>query len=708
MTLDWRHGNLPMMRSLRRVLTVAVVIVAALVVAVIVAFESLDPNEFKGLLTDEVEALTGRKLTIAGKLKLEPSLVPTVGVEKVSFANAPWGTRAEMGTADLLEAQIELMPLLAGEIRIKKIVIRGLNLLLETNAVGKTNWQMEAAQPQATEASEGGLVFSAQVVQLRDIWVVYTDRKDKTNAEVKVASLDLQSASADSSIDIRGSGVIDGIDFAAVGQLGSLNSMIEGKKPFPVSLTASVLGAAIKVEGTVANLTELKGLNVDMKADVADWSKLRPVLGADVIPAKMPATALTGRLRDQGDIYSVTGVNLRFGKSDLTGTFAFTAGGRRPRIQADLASQTLDLQEILPPAAATPATRSRKVFSSEPLSLDGLRAVDADVSYRAKQLILPSLVLGDVSTKAALKDGRLDLPLDVVIAGGKSSVKAVIDASSPATTVKVDAAGMHTPELLKAMGYPGRLEGAELETRIDVAGKGTSVAAIMASLNGRLIAILDEGRIRSEAIGVVGSNLLLQAISGLDPKVHDRDVTELRCAAVRFDIKDGIATAENGLGAETEELFIRGSGRVNLKTEELDFAFKPEVRKELSVNLGGLASVVRLRGTLADPDMQLDKAEVVREAVSTGVGIATFGLSILAERLIKRATDDNPGKPCETALAEKSSLGPPQPAPAPATAPARAVPQQQPRPAPKSGGFLDTLKGFGRSVGDAILPKDLK
>jgi hypothetical protein len=97
---------------------------------------------------------------------------------------------------------------------------------------------------------------------------------------------------------------------------------------------------------------------------------------------------------------------------------------------------------------------------------------------------------------------------------------------------------------------------------------------------------------------------------------------------------------------------------------------------------------MRVRGTFAEPKVGVDEMEAAKAAASIGAGLATGGLSLLAQALAGSATADP--NPCATAL---------QRTPAPARsggAPATAAPAG--KDAPKAeGGFGGIIKGlFGK------------
>ncbi len=122
------------MKKWIKVLSAIFVLAVAVVVAGVAILQSLDFNEYRGLIAEQVKAATGRDLTINGELNLELSLNPAVAVEGVTFANADWGSRKDMATLKKFAAEVELLPLLSGDVRVKRLVLVGLDLWAETDA----------------------------------------------------------------------------------------------------------------------------------------------------------------------------------------------------------------------------------------------------------------------------------------------------------------------------------------------------------------------------------------------------------------------------------------------------------------------------------------------------------------------------------------------------------------------------------------------
>ncbi len=841
------------------ILTVIAVLAVAVVVAGVAVLNSMDFNQYRGLIAEQVKAATGRDLTIAGDLSLDISLNPAVAVEEVTFANAPWGSRPEMATLRRLEAEVELLPLLMGDVRVTRVVLVGLDALVETDAKGRGNWEFAAPEEAAEEGDEAGPLPVVREVRIRDLKVAYLDGRTGRRTVVVIDSLDARAEGLDSPLHLTLKGVYNGAAFEATGRFGSVNQMIGGGQPFPVFVEAKALGASVRAEGAIAQPREARGLNVTVSVRGEDLARtveafraqvpalkdirlppvgpyslsarvkgsaeklsvsdidvaigraglvlvkaagavedavqatglnvtvsvrgeelartveafraqvpalkdihlppvgpyslsarvkgsaqklsvsdldlsvgraeqvlvkatgavadavqatglnlsvtvegrdLSPLIeAAGVTPPKLPAFRIAGRLTGGGGGYAVDDLTAKLGGSDLAGRVAVTLGGERPRLEARLSAKQIDLEEFLPPRAKEPPAGKGKetkegggdmrVFSADPLPLDGLKAADAKLAFRAERVKVRGLTLNDVAIELSLGDGSLVAKLVTAsVAGGAVSGEVTVDTrgTTPKLAVTLDTRRVDLGRLLKDMEITDVLE-ARLDAKIRVEGSGESVRAIMAGLNGEFLAKTGEGRINNKDVDLAGADLLTEAFRNLNPLAEKDEYTHLKCAVVRMSIRNGVAISDRGIAMETKKINITGSGTVNLKTEKLDLAVRPQAKEGLGIGLGSLASLVRVKGTLAEPRVGVDELEAAKTGVTVGAALATGGLSLLAQGLFDRATEGAP--PCYVALGQ--------------AAPAPAASAEQPAPPPageaEEKSVLDTL---GEGVGSIV------
>jgi len=171
----------------------------------------------------------------------------------------------------------------------------------------------------------------------------------------------------------------------------------------------------------------------------------------------------------------------------------------------------------------------------------------------------------------------------------------------------------------------------------------------MAGLNGKLLVTIGSGKISSKAMELASADALMDTLSMLNPMAEGSDGSLLECAVVNFDIKDGIATADNGIAMSTNQMNILGGGTINLKTESLDLGIAPKAKEGVGLNVAQLAALVRLGGSLANPTPKADTEAALKKGLAAGAAVATGGLSLLAGELLGGSGDDV-GNPCDIAL----------------------------------------------------------
>jgi uncharacterized protein involved in outer membrane biogenesis len=286
------------------------------------------------------------------------------------------------------------------------------------------------------------------------------------------------------------------------------------------------------------------------------------------------------------------------------------------------------------------------------IPLDTLKSINGKLSLNAKKIKTSSMMLADTQATVSLKDGVLAIkPLNSLMAGGKLAGSIDLNASgkSAVLSTTISLTGLE-PNQLNDLN--GKLTGAKTDVNLNVRGTGNSVSQIMANLSGKLLIKVGKGVITDSITGALGADAFTELVNMLNPFSQSSDNTQLQCAVVNFDIKNGMATTNKGIAVSTNQMNIIGSGIINLETEGLDIGIKPEPKEGLGINAGKFASFVRVGGTLAYPQPTADWTGALSTGLSVSTAFATGGLSLLAEGLFDRATAD--ADPCATAWAQKS------------------------------------------------------
>jgi hypothetical protein len=242
---------------------------------------------------------------------------------------------------------------------------------------------------------------------------------------------------------------------------------------------------------------------------------------------------------------------------------------------------------------------------------------------------------------------------------------------------------------LKTFSVTDLIEGGKMDTDIDLSGNGGSVRDLLGGLNGKVKVVINDGKINNTLFELLTADAMTTLANAANPMAKKEPYTKLKCAVVNVPIKAGLVDIQKTIAAETERVNIIADGKVNLATEGLDLAVRPEPREGVEVGVGNLAKMVRLGGTFAEPKAQLDAMGALKTAATVGAAVATGGLSVLAGSVV--GSSDKDSNPCMTALGQKA---PPsaktQAAPASSSSPAASAVEQL-KAAP--GGVMNKIFG---------------
>jgi hypothetical protein len=434
----------------------------------------------------------------------------------------------------------------------------------------------------------------------------------------------------------------------------------------------------VLLKGMISDLLAVQGMKLEFIAKGNDMSNFKK-LGGPEIPYK-GVFNLSGQVTDPAPkVYKLTNFKAAWGDNKGHGWLELSLAGQRPQLKAELATEKLDLRPLFaqnkkegtvkaqsappaPPKAQKSKTKTKsskadakkaKLFPSEPLPLERLKVIDADIKFRDKQVLLPALALDDVILDVLLKDGNLEIkPFKFAIGGGKADVRFALQSQNKparlATTLNIDQ--LEIGPMLDKLGYQRSVEG-NMDASYNLDSSGDSIAALMAALNGNTRVAMRDGRASSEYLELLEKYLGGGILRMLNPFQEKREYTPINCFVNDIEIKDGLADIK--LLLDTDRTSIFGAGNVNLKTERLDLGIKPTPKKGagpagVSFSFKELSQPFRLGGTLAQPSLVVDpsRSAFVAGKMAGALALGPFGIAAFF-------ADVSVGKkdPCAVALA---------------------------------------------------------
>jgi len=150
-----------MLGLLRRLISITVklgLLVAG--IGAIIAYANLtDLDGWKREIQDRMLRVAGRRLHIDGAMDFQIALPPRIIARGVRLQNAPWGKKKDMLKAKALVAEVDLLPLMLGDVAVPRLRLVGADILVEVRKSGKTNWdELNTFDTAAGGAPAGGSI----------------------------------------------------------------------------------------------------------------------------------------------------------------------------------------------------------------------------------------------------------------------------------------------------------------------------------------------------------------------------------------------------------------------------------------------------------------------------------------------------------------------------------------------------------------------
>jgi hypothetical protein len=605
--------------KLKVILTAVALIVLALVAIAFTIVKTIDFNQYRDYVAQRMKAATGRDLVIAGDVNVSFSFSPRLSARQISLRNAAWSDQPQMASLDEIEAEVDLVSLLAGEIRVRDVILRGGQVVVETNKDGIGNWVLDlapATAPADSATTASGLPRVDQVA-IEDVTLLYRDGVAGTRQTLKLTRFKAQAAPG-IGLNVAVSGSWNDLPLEFSGTTGAPRQFTEG--PLPVDLKGRLGAVALDLRGSIGEPADFSDLALDVTTSGPSLADLGGILGTD-LPKSGPYS-LSGRLTGGESSYVADRLSAKVGGSDAAGRIAVDAAGKTTRLTATLTSERLDFADLGLDDGDAEAPGDGRLFSAEPWPIEALAGVDGEITWLVGTLVRGGGTARNVTAALALKDGAATLNnLKAEIAGGAIAASGTLKPAKAgaALALKLKADGIESAPLLTMMGLQDVLIVDRVDLALDVNGPGTSLRELMAGLNGTASFATGSGEVRNSFARLLLANLFGLLTPG------GGDGARISCIAGRFDIKKGIATTR-GTVVDTPGAIVVGAGNIDLRNERIDLRIDPKSR---NLNLSAIAVPVRVTGPLADPNVVPDPVATVGNTVefATGtVNVATLGI----------------------------------------------------------------------------------
>jgi AsmA protein len=664
-----------------KLLAIALGAIVVLVLGALVAvFLLVDPNAYKGTIERRVAQSTGREFRIEGRLAL--SVFPWVALDvgRVTLGNPPGVAGPPLLAAERVRVGVKLLPLLGKRLEVRRIAVDGLAVALVTRADGHTNWE-DLTRSRGGDAAGGGPGLTDANIAGLDLTrsrLTLVDQKARTTTRLRDLEVHTGALGGGRPSDVSLAGVLDAGDGTAstrfkataraaldvartTARLDGL--VLDGERAAPAAgAAAAPAPVAFHVDspalvldwhaGTLAPATlaarwgklpltlEVKGEPLLGQRLVTGRFRVPDVAPRDVLAAlgtKPPATrdpqalahlGAEGEFRLTNDALELSRLAATLDRTRLSGTARVggLAGDEHP-IAFDLALDALDLDAYRAPAAPGNSPATAPAAAKAPptaLPFDLLRALALDGRLAIGRLTVGGLALTNVRLPVTASGGVLTLVPQAALYGGTLGGRGIrLDAGRSPARLEAAAslAGVDVAALVKAYAKSDRLSG-RLEAKLDLAGTGTTDAALVDSLGGPITFAVTGGAL--EGVDLTYELARAQALFRQQPQPARAGParTPFQSLAGTSTLAHGVLTSDP-LKLDTAQLSVQGKGTFRLADQAIDYQLTATVREAQAPGAAGqdltalrsLEIPLAISGTVQDYHVRPDVAGLAKARV---------------------------------------------------------------------------------------------
>jgi uncharacterized protein involved in outer membrane biogenesis len=644
---DWVVANDPVYGGLRhpgRTEAIAGGATLALLALLIILLMLFQWNWLRGPIGDWASARYDRDIALNGDLDVNLfSWTPSAHIRDLRIGGPDWALERDTLRIADGRASVRLGALLTGRLEMPVVQITRPEVVLISTEDGRKSWLLDPDKP---ESDDGMKLPPINRLIIRDGRLSLTNQARDIQLEAAVNAR--EGSDGDAGFHLDGRGRMNGTPLTLEVRGGPFIN-IRRDRPYGFTATLSGVGSTLKADGAITRPFDLGQFTAALNLEGRDLADLYLITG--ITTPNTPPYRLSGTLTRDDAVFTFNDFSGRVGSSDLSGDLTVDRVGDRRRVDADLRSRLLDIDDLSAVLGGTSRVTASgdtvttsgagaKLLPTAPLNVERLRVMDGTLRYRAARVKRNELDIRQVDLGADLKDGVLKLdPVSFDFNRGSLNGTARIDANRdvPHTTADFRLRGYPLESIIPARGGAPTVTGSALG-RAQLEGSGASVHDFAANANGTISLVVPQGRMRSAFAELLGINVtagLGRLLSG------DQGSSDIRCAVADFTVRRGVGTAKTFV-IDTTPVLARGTGTIDLGAETMNLRIDGETKQPRLVRLW---SPITVTGPLTAPKVGIEGGAV---AGQVGVGAA---LAALVNPLAALLTFVDPG------LAEDANCG---------------------------------------------------
>jgi AsmA protein len=597
------------------VIGVAVIFVVAIAGVFIATF---DANQYKQDLSDLVRDSTGRDLQFYGDVGL--TFYPALGMElgALSLSNAAGFASEPMVKVNKVSISVDVASIIAFSPEIDELILDGLEINLQKNGKGITNWddlkKTEAAQASNTQSSAKASESSASSSGSEPMKINGAfGGLNITNAQLSWVDAQAGAEYQVQNLTIKTGRITPDEPFDFQLQVG-LESKDEIKAEFDLVAQIQYL-----FDQGQLNLSAL-AVNISAVGKPLPLGKIQVGIASELI-----------ELNPQKRSVSLKGLVLTLDDNRITGEVNVTDTAQ-PALNFKLASDNLDIDALLGTPPVQPAPEPVPETEGEPEVVDKaekdvqislpmalLRTLRVDGELAVKQLKIQNLFMRDIDFGVSANNGVVNLdPIKMNLYDGSFSGQVRLDARAdlPKYSVNKNFKGIQIGKLLTDFSGEDRVSGA-LNANVSVITQGEWLSALKKNSNGDVKLAFKDGALNGFNIrySIVKARAKLKFESPPPLQNRKTDFSSLELSGV---IKNGVFIS-NDLNLQAPAMRVSGEGQADLNNNTVNYLVNAKLVGTSKGQDGGTADdlfglliPVRIDGPFVNPKIDVQYDEMLK------------------------------------------------------------------------------------------------
>jgi uncharacterized protein involved in outer membrane biogenesis len=581
----------------------------------------LTSGDFRARVESQASAYSGRKTKI-DKIRIDWGTTPHVHLAGVEVANADWGKLAHMLKAEEVDFDLRLWPLLKGDIVLPTLVMRRPEVGVEMGPQEQVNWSVSEAPATATAAKavepkhrwQAPLIGRLEITEGK---VQYVDTKRKLALDGTISTASGKAGTQpQAELSLKGKLENEPLQVHFIG--GSALMLRDTSEPYPVDLDIAYGGTRLTAKGTLEDPFEWKGANVELSLAGPNLSEIYPLLGIPGPPT--PPYRISGKLDRAPGTWKFVGTKWHAGDSDLAGDIFIDENKKPAFLTAKLTSNNLAFKDLAPLVGAPPgktgnvspqqaATQQQleatgDLFPNVPLHVERLRAMNMDVTLDARRVVAPDyLPVRALAFRVLVDNGIAKAnPLTLnLVGGGAIAGELSVDARTddPAVSANLKGTNIELGTFFRNSRYFDTTHGT-IQGRLNLAGRGRSLAQVMSRADGHVEAALGGGSVSSLMVSLAG----LQLFDALILYVTGDHRIPILCALSRLDFRQGVVSFDKTV-LDTQKSVLDVRGQVDLRGQLVNAEVRAHPK---SFDLLDLHGPVTVQGKIRSPTVGIGRS----------------------------------------------------------------------------------------------------